>query len=345
MSQTMNIGRLTNIIFKATLLIGLGGAGRDIALLILMLRLQRVCELLGVHEEDADARSALENLLARFTRGIYFDSSVWESFSLAPRFADESSLLVEPPLGFKPLSAPSGKTIIKEIDTPPFQMFKGWSNLPYISEKASNSEAQGNRLFGLANAQFSGRDIYKQLRQALLSLENVALGDAVVQLSGYGLKPGKGNRIHVFTSICGGQGAGAVVYVLGCLAKLIEDRRENYEIFLHVFPPGFHQARDDAKKRDQMMRAISVAHDLWALRRGCSLELRLADENLYLESRHTEELFNYLSLHLPRESEGDLYETFITRVAETVINAELSPLAADLRSERSNAVELAQLGF
>lgn len=347
MNQAINIRRLTNLIFKATLLIGLGGAGRDVALLVWMLRLQRVCELLGINDaaSASTSRSKIEDLVARFTRQVHFDSSVWESFALAPRFAAESSLLVEPPLGFQPLASPSGKTIIANIEKPQFKMFKAWDKLPHIADKASNSEAQGNRLYGLTNAQFSGRDVVKRLESGLTSLENAALGDAVLELSGYGLKPGKGRRIHVFTSICGGQGAGAVIFVLGCLAKLIEDARENYEIFLHVFPPGFHQAQDDAKKKDQMMRAISVALELQALRRGGPLELILPDGKLTLEARHTEELFNYLTLHPARASEGDLYEAFVSRVAETVINAELSPLAADLRSERSNAAELARMGF
>ena len=241
MNQMNGIKRLTNIIFKPTLLVGLGGVGRDIALLVFMLRVQRVCELLGI--TDVALRSKIEDLVARFTRQIYFDSSVWESFTLAARFADEFPLHVEPPLGFQPLAAPSGETIINGVNTPPFRVFDGWEHLQNINEKASNSEAQGNRLYGVTHLMFGGRDVYNRIEQGLLDLDNATFGDAVIRLSGYGLKPGKGRRIHVFTSICGGQGAGAVVFALGCLAKLIEDTRENYEIFLHVFPPGFHQAR------------------------------------------------------------------------------------------------------
>jgi len=327
-----------SFIFKPTLLIGAGGAGRDVAHLFRQLRGHRINELLCV---SGKPERKIAGCVESFTPDVHLDSDRWEAFDLAGQFADEDAHALNPPLAFEPLVSPSGKAIIEAVNTPPYCAFKDWSNLPHIANKASDCEAQGNRLYGLSNAMVNARPILRQLSGALDTLDAAEKSDALLELRASGLLVETNKRIHVFSSICGGQGAGLLIFVLGCLARMIETRREQFEINLHLFLPGFHRTPDDARQRDQARRGMSVLYDLQALRGGNPVELRLPDGKLQLTARHTEELYNHAFIYAPRSTETDAYKSFITRVAQTVIEAEMSVISADLRRQRSNAKEQA----
>ncbi len=325
-------------IFKPTLLIGAGGSGRDVAHLLRRLRTERVVSLLSHTGESA---RKVSGWVEAFTPDIYLDSDRWEAFELEGRFADEGATTFLPPTSFEPLASPSGKAIIEGVKTPPYKTFRGWANLPHIANKASDSEAQGNRLYGLTNAMVNARPILRQLGEALKTLDAAEKNNALLELRAAGLMVEASKRVHVFTSVCGGQGTGLLVYILGCLAKMIESRRFEFEINLHLFMPGFHRAQDDARQRDQLRRALSVLRDLQALRSGRSLELRLPDGAWRLSALNTEELYNHVFVHLPRVTAADAYKSFVVRVAQTVIESEMGTVAADLRRQRSNAKEQA----
>jgi hypothetical protein len=337
----MSVKQATSIIFKPELVFGGGGAGRDAALLFSGLRGQQLCERLGL---TGELKNKTLKAVQEFTSEVYLDSCRWETFEIEQRFAGEEPQLITPPLNFDPLDSPSGRAIFDEIDTPPYRRFTDWEMLEHLIDKASDSEAQGNRLYGLTNVEVNARQVFKQLSDAITALDNVENSNYALELAAIGLRPDKGKRIHLFTSICGGQGAGLIIFILGCLAKIIEKRRELFEIILHVFLPGFH-GEDEDEQRDKMRRAISVLRDLQILTAGSELKLRLPDENCTLTERHTLELYNHLLAYLPRAVAIETYKSFIVRVAETAVNAELSGIAADLRRQRSNAKEKNLAGF
>lgn len=325
-------------IFKPTLLLGAGGSGRDVANLFRRLRTERVVSLLGGAGESA---RKISGWVETFTPDVYLDSDRWEAFELEGRFADEGATTLVPPASFEPLASPSGKAIIEGVNTPPYKTFKGWPNLPHIANKASDSEAQGNRLYGLTNAMVNARPILRQLGDALKTLDAAEKNNALLELRAAGLMVESSKRVHVFTSVSGGQGTGLLVFILGCLAKMIESRRFEFEVNLHLFMPGFHRTQDGARQRDQLRRALSVLRDLRALRRGRGLELRLPDGVWGLTALNTEELYNHVFVHLPRVTTADAYKSFVVRVAQTVIESEMGAVAADLRRQRSNAKEQA----
>jgi hypothetical protein len=331
----MTIKKATDIIFKPELVLGGGGAGRDTGLLFVGMRGQRLCDRLGLSNEP---RRKIIKAVQAFTSEVYLDSCRWESFELESRFAGENSQIVTPPLSFEPLEAPSGRKIIDEIDTPPYCHLNGWQMLEHIADKASDSEAQGNRLFGLTNLTVNARPVLNQFSAAITALDNAENSNAALELASLGLRPDKGKRIHFFTSVCGGQGAGLAIFMLACLAKIIEKRREQFEIFLHLFLPGFH-GEDKKEQHNKMLRAMSVMRDLQILTAGSSLKLLLPDGVWTLSERHTKELYNHVLVYLPRPAVIETYKSFIIRVAETVADAELSGIAADLRRQRSNANE------
>ncbi|MEA2173832.1 MAG: Tubulin like [Blastocatellia bacterium] len=327
-----------SFIFKPTLVIGAGGSGRDAAHLFRRLRSERIVALIG---SSAESARRVTGWVETFTPDVYLDSDRWEAFELEKRFADEEAVAFVPPASFEPLASPSGKAIIESVNTPPYRTFKDWENLPHIANKASDSEAQGNRLYGLTNAMVNARPILRQLSEALKTLDATEKNTALLELRAAGLMVETGKRVHIFSSVCGGQGAGLLVFILGCLAKMIEARRFEFEVNLHLFMPGFHRAQDDARQRDQVRRALSVLRDLHALRGGSAIELRLPDGSWQLKALNTEELYNHAFVHLPCATATDAYKSFVVRVAHTVIESEMGAIAADLRRQRSNAKEQA----
>lgn len=337
-----NIHNLNEYLFKPTKYVALGGAGRDVALHLQTVRSYRICQLLGIKPDNKDQIARVTNLVSKLTPAVFIDSDRWESIILEPRFSIEQAQTLKTPLDFEPLSSPSGKAIIEEAHTEPYRHFESWELLNDLSGKASNSQAQGNRLYGLTNGLVNTTKIEQQLSDALLTLNNSSKGGLQFELAEYGLPCDTEKRIHILTSIAGGQGAGLVVFILCLLAKLIERERADYEIILSVFLPGFHESDVDGELAEKMFRALSVLRDLEALRAGAEIEIPYPEENIKLSAKHTEELYDLLFAHLPRPSEIGIYESFVLRAAETIVDAELSPVAAGLRKQRSNAKDKAQ---
>lgn len=333
---------LDELLFKPTKYIGIGGGGRDIALYVQSVRIRRIYQLLGIKPENKAETERIKNLVSKLTPAVFIDSDRWESIVFEPRFGNEEAQTLKTPLDFEPLSSPSGKAIIEEIQTEPYQHMDDWEHLENLSGKASNSQAQGSRLYGLVNALVNTIKIEQQLSDALKTLNEASKGAAWQELAEYSLPRDSEKRIHIMTSVAGGQGAGLVVFILCLIAELIKKERSDYEIFLSVFLPGFHESDVDNELAEKMFRALSVIRDLEALGRGAEIEIRYPQENIKLSSRQTEELYDLLFVHLPRPSEVGVYESFILRTAETIVDAELSPVAAGLRKQRSNAKDKAQ---
>ena len=280
--------------------------------------------------------------MSKLSPAVFIDSDRWESVVFEPRFSGEEVQILKTPLDFEPLSSPSGKAIIEEAHTEPYQHLEDWEHLQNLSGKASNSQAQGSRLYGLTNALVNKIKVEQQLSDALKTLNDASKGAAWQELAEYSLPCDSEKRIHIMTSVAGGQGAGLIVFILCLLAKLIKKERSNYEIFLSVFLPGFHESDVDNELGEKMFRALSVLRDLESLRGGAEIEIHYPEENIKLSSRQTEELYDLLFVHLPRPAEIGVYESFILRTAETIVDAELSPVAAGLRKQRSNAKDKSQ---
>ncbi|HLM62285.1 MAG TPA: tubulin-like doman-containing protein [Pyrinomonadaceae bacterium] len=333
---------LDELLFKPTEYIGLGGGGRDVALYMQSVRIRRICQLLGIKPENIAETKRIETLVSKLSPAVFIDSDRWESIVFEPRFGIDEAQTLKTPLDFEPLSSPSGRAIIEEVQTEPYQHLEQWEQLEHLSGKASNSQAQGSRLYGLTNALVNTIKIEQQLSDALKNLNEATKGAAWQELAEYSLPFDTEKRIHIMTSVAGGQGAGLIVYILCQLAELIKRERADYEIFLSVFLPGFHESDVDNELGEKMFRALSVLRDLEALQSGAEIEIRYPREHIKLSSRQTEELYDLLFVHLPRPSEIGVYESFISRTAETIVDAELSPVAAGLRKQRSNAKDKAQ---
>ncbi len=333
---------LDEFLFKPTKYVGLGGGGRDVALYVQSVRIRRICQLLGIEQENKAETERIKTLVSKLTPAVFIDSDRWESVVFEQRFGIEEAQSLKTPLDFEPLSSPSGKAIIEEAHTEPYQHLEDWEHLQNLSGKASNSQAQGSRLYGLTNALVNTIKIEQQLSDALKMLNDAAKGAAWQELAEYSLPCDSEKRIHIMTSVAGGQGAGLVVFILCLIAELIKKERADYEIFLSVFLPGFHESDVDNELAEKMFRALSVLRDLEALGRGAEIEIRYPQEHIKLSSRQTEELYDLLFVHLPRPSEIGVYESFILRMAEAVVDAELSPVASGLRKQRSNAKDKAQ---
>ncbi len=336
-----NKARIPNVSTRPTLFIGAGGGGRDVARLSQVRYPEGVCDLLGL---DQKARGEVLVHLKKLYPGIYVDSDQWEESVFDPMFAGEEPERLVAPVGFTPLDSPSGQYIIEHVATPPFLHFGDWSRLQDIANKSSDAEAEGNRLYGEANVYVNIGDVANQIAAGIEGLRTLAGGDTWQALVGYGVPVTEKNyRIELCFSLSGGQGTGAALVLLGLIAKQIENDRERFKINLHIMLPGFFRAQSDEERHEQRIKALSVLHDLAALKvGGGSMEILHPEGKIELTSRHTRELFNHLFVYQSLPAEMSRYESFISRTSQSIINAELSAVAANLRRAQSNALELAR---
>lgn len=338
MSQIL--GRVSNLPLVRTITFGTGGSGCATALSVQVKRLHKIISLCSVTSAERDT---LWQWLIKFFPCILSDSDQMDGEVFAPQFAGDEPERIVPPDSYIPLASPSGKTIINNLDTLPYKHLKDYQPLPFAAGKSSDSEAEGNRLYGALNGLVNVRRINKQIKAALEQLDAAQNSETSLHLEGKGIQPRARIHIEFFSSLAGGQGSGLVVLLLGLLSKQIEARREQYRINLHLLLPGFFVAQNDFERLDQMFKAMSVLNDLVRLKlEGRSLTIPYPDGTIELESHHTTELYNFLFLHQPAATDTARYESFIHRISEAVVDAEFSSLATDLRRARSNANELAR---
>jgi hypothetical protein len=333
--------RIPNVSTGPTLFIGGGGAGRDLARLTQERYIRGFSDLLGLNDGE---RGEVSEHLRKLYAGFYVDSDQWDDAVLEPRFAGEEPERLRPPAGFEPLASPSGRYIIEHADTPPFRHFSDWPRLNDVEQKSCDAEAEGNRLYGEANVYVNIREIASQIGLHIEKVRSLAGSDAWQALVAYGVPvTDKSYRVELCISLSGGQGTGAALALLGLVGKQVEDDREKFKINLHVLLPGFFRAQGDEERREQRMKALSVLRDLAALKvSGSPLEIMHPEGIIALTSRHTNELFNHLFVYQPSPAEKNRYESFISRASQSIVNAELSAAASDLRRSRSNALELAR---
>jgi len=166
-----------------------------------------------------------------------------------------------------------------------------------------------------------------------------------VDLSGFGLELLERFKIDLFLSGAGGQGSGLVILLLALISRRIQKARQLYKVNVHLLLPGFHSTQNDFERADQCTRALSVWRDLAALKvRGRPLEIPFPGGNIELEARHTREIFDYLFIYQPTQTENALYHCFVNRVSNTIIDSELSAFSNKLRSTRSQSNDLARRG-
>src|SRR5947209_340860 len=333
--------RIPKVSVRPTSFIGAGGAGRDVARLTRVRYVNAICELLSLRDERRDEVLASLN---RLLPDVYFDSDEWDEVLFQPRFSSRSPEAVTPPANYSQFDSPSGKYIIENVKRPPFRHFEGWVRLGDIENKAREAEAEGNRLYGSVNAQANVVEVGDRLEGGIDQMRTIIGGDIWQSLVGYGL-PVKENPlvIELCCSLSGGQGTGVLLVLLGLIAKLVENDRERFRINLNLLLPGFFKVQNELDVHDQRMKALSVFRDLSALKiEGRPLEILHPDGKIILTSRHTSELFSQIFIYQPDAVDKDRYQSFVSRTSQTIINAEVSAVASDLRRARSNALELAR---
>ncbi len=317
--------------------IGVGGAGCLAAQLLQQRRASRICHLLGLAGTEAES---VKQDLRRICPAVFIDSDAWNMASFEPRFAGEGAEIAMPPPKYQRLTSPSGRTLIDKQTMVPFQHLARWKvGLEAIKEKGAQSEAESVRTYGTSILLVNIRRVWTQLENSARALRSAAKSSAWSRLIGkkVTLEP-NARRFNVFFSTAGGQGSGAIVAVLGLLALLIEDNREQCVVNLHLLLPGFHPTQSEVRKFDEL-KTWSVLRDLALLKvKAPTLHLPFPIGDKHLTERHTSQLFDELFLHEPTGGalkEG--YKSFIHRVGETALGMELSAFAEDLRRTRSNA--------
>lgn len=337
--------RLANRKFEPSRVFGTGGAGGDAAILIGDGRVERTCDLLGLPGDDA---KAAQTALQKFHSVIVFDSDDRERATLNPIFAGDAPKIIETPASYKKLTSPSGREIIEKIKTEPFVHLAAQANEEeLLVGKASDSEAEGCRFYGYVNGVINVRLIQRQIATAIESMRNLSGSKAWQTLTGLGLPlSDESHRIDVCGSGAGGQASGILILVLALLAREIEDIRSQCKVHVHFLAPGFHAAQNETEALEQRVKSLSVLRDLAAMKvTGRSLEIPFPGGNLTLRSRHTSEIFNYLTIYEPKPTDSDVYKSFLNQVSQTVLDSTLSASAADLRRALSNANSLARSSF
>jgi hypothetical protein len=333
-----------NVSTGGTLFVGGGGGGRDVSRRAQQRIIKRNLDLLGLAGAERDE---VAEHLQRLYPGVFVDSDQWEVTELEPRFWGEEPEQLAPPVGYAPLDSPSGRYIAANVESLPFAHLGDWPLLPEIVNKSCDAEAEGNRLYGLANLIVNIGDVERRIAEGLDRLRSLPGGDVWQALVARGVPVSdKGFRVEVCVSLSGGQGTGAIIDLLGLIAEHTKDDRERFKVYLHLLFPGFFRAQNEEERRERRMKALSVLRDLAALKvGGAPLEIPRPGGKITLGPGETSELFSHLFVYEPHPAERNRYECFVTRSSESMVSAELSASASALKKARSNALELARLKF
>lgn len=321
--------------------VGLGTTGGET---ITLARDRSIECLLDWMELNGREREIVRDLLIQLFPVLILDSDNRRNRELQPAFHGNEPERIVSPITYRPLPSPGGHEIIKGLETLPYRHMREIveANRELVEHKSANSEAQSCRLFGAINAYADILRIDNEIINMLRRVRNITQDSAWSKLRGLGL-PLMSETIvlNVCGSGVGGQATGLFVLALVLLNLRLPLSRSNYKIAIDFMNPGFLQTQNAGIAADQQIKSLCVYNDLAALRAGGTVELPHPHGKLRFGGAQARDIFDEFYLHLPRPTNGDAFDSFISSVAALIVDRALGPYANDWQTSVANDPYLA----
>jgi hypothetical protein len=343
-SKKQRQGEIMSFHFKRILIISLGGLGGDVGDLFCQRMVSKLCQQYATGEAE---KESIQRSLRQCFRILWLDSDEREPTVIPPKFSGQGPDTIHAPTNYKRINSYSGKEILSRLDQKPFAFLKEWveGRRVFVEMKEADSEAESNRGFGTLNALGSIGLIHNQIEQELAGLKGFELTAAFQNLLKFGLArqdANLGTEIFILGSTAGGQATGLFLPVLGLLGLELRDYVPRPKVRLHLALPGFHAEKAEQLKQMEYFKTLAVLRDLAKIKRG-DIMLKLPHPNGHLGLESFSINLSSVNLHQPRNgNNGQKYLSFISQFANTLVDSQLAPFAADLRRDRSNAVASAR---
>jgi hypothetical protein len=334
------------------LLIAGGSFGCQVALDLVRLLRDRVLQVLARgHEVDADAVDAC---LRRLVRVVFLDSAPAHKIEMAVQDSADPQRVVtlRPPASYRPLASWSGDRI-EELLSGPLGFLRPYleraSAYEELQHKAQNSEASGNRMYGLLNFLV---EIEYRLREIRDGFEFVRTAPSSDEINAFcGLTNGRIEvdlsrvQLVVLGGLGGGQLSGLAVPLVASASEVASSHRCSTDIVLHFVLPPYAPALSVDEEARREIRALAVLRDLYRMKEGVAPFVphpNYEHDGLPLHRSSLKGAWDHLVLHPGRHVADAVRfqpEAVVNAVARRVLGEILGPFGADIATFRSNGYE------
>jgi hypothetical protein len=153
-------------------------------------------------------------------------------------------------------------------------------------------------------------------------------------------------RCNVYLSTADKSVTGGLVSVLGMLARLLENSRDEYVVNTHIFVPRLDRPDDQQDRQIHKTNTLTILTQLALLIDANELTIPITSGNIHLVKRHTARLLDNIFVHEPLES--DIVESsyyHLSRVAHQITCTELFAFSDKPRCTDSISTDSAHLNL